>query len=281
MSRSGAALAVLLALAACGTQPAAQPRRYTADLTVLENPKHGPQLCASVNYSMPPQCGGPDIVGWDWNTVKHDAKGGVRWGSYRVVGTWDGSRLTLTERARPATPDVGPGDKADFASPCPAPEGGWRPVDPGKATSARMEQALSMGRSAKGYAGSWLDQSYLDTIKGYDGSKPEWVEKYANNPKRLVLNFRFTGDLAAREAWLREVWGGALCVSKAEHSQAKLLTIQQRLHKEVKGVHGSGPDVMTNRLHAGVWVLTEALQREVDQKYGKGVVVLRGILAPL
>lgn len=239
-------------------------------MTVLESPDHGPQLCAYMNFSDPPQCSGPDVVGWDWKAVKHDAKGGVRWGDYRVVGTWDSERFHLTEPAHPARRIETPATKWDATTPCPEPPGGWRLVDPDKVSSAAMEQAFSRARGAKGYAGSW--------VKGYDGSTQG---KYVSNPKQVVLNFKFTGDLAAREAWIRKVWGGALCVSKADYSQSKLLTVQQRIHKEIKGAHSSYPDTMDNRLHVGVWVLTDELRREVDEKYGKGVVVLWSLLTPL
>lgn len=255
-------------------------KRYTANLTVLASPEHGPQLCTSVALSLPPQCSGPDVVGWDWKAVKHEEQDGTRWGSYRVVGTWDGERLTLTEPpGEPPPPKKG--GEIDFSSPCPEPAGGWQPVAPAKATQKALDLALERARKADGYAGSWVDQSYLDTIEGYDGSKPEWSEKYANDPKRLVLNIKFTGDPAAREALIREVWGGALCLSKGEHSQSKLLTVQDKIYKEIKGVHSSGPDTLDGRLHVGVWVATDALQRQVDEKYGAGVVVLEGTLEPV
>jgi len=106
------ALALTLALlAACGggdevvtsddprpSNPAPADQRYTATATVLESPEHGPQLCSGVRDSYPPQCGGPDIVGWDWDDVPaKESANGTTWGAYTVVGTWDGTTLTLTE----------------------------------------------------------------------------------------------------------------------------------------------------------------------------------------
>ncbi|WP_406673857.1 hypothetical protein WBK31_35795 [Nonomuraea sp. N2-4H] len=100
------ALPALLALTACGggDTTTAEPVTYAADsVTVLESPEHGPQLCSTVAESLPPQCSGPDVVGWDWSKVRHESHGGTTWGQYRVVGTWDGAKLTLTEPPGPAT----------------------------------------------------------------------------------------------------------------------------------------------------------------------------------
>lgn len=67
-------------------------QRYTAVTTVLESPSHGPQLCLGVvNDSLPPQCGGPDIKGWDWDAVADkESRNGTTWAEVTVVGTFDG-----------------------------------------------------------------------------------------------------------------------------------------------------------------------------------------------
>ncbi|WP_084961519.1 hypothetical protein [Thermoactinospora rubra] len=273
------ALAALLALAACGTvkaEPA--PPRYQADATVLESPEHGPQLCRFAALSLPPQCGGPDVVGWDWAKVPHESRAGTKWGRYHVVGTWDGSRLTLTEPPRPA--ENKPAQPPRPTTPCPTPEGGWKPVDPAKATPEAMEAVQRRAMQAGDFAGLWLDQSYLEQIPGYDSS-PEMAEKYANDPKKLVVNVRFTGDVAAREAWLREVWGGALCVTRAERTEAELRAIQERAQQEIPGVTDSSADVVSGKVDVGVWVATGELQRQVDEKFGTGVVRLHAFLTPV
>ena len=69
---------------------------YEGTFTVLESSEHGPQLCSGVLLSYPPQCGGPDIVGWDWATVEGETTAGaVRWGQYQVTGTNADGRFTL------------------------------------------------------------------------------------------------------------------------------------------------------------------------------------------
>ena len=136
------AVALASGCAAVPADPAADPpgatspseQRYTVSATVLESPDHGPQLCHAVAESLPPQCGGPDVVGWDWASVAHESVNGTTWGSYVLVGAFDGSTFTLTT---PVTPDDGsrPGRAgADFSSPCLEPAGDWTPPDPSRAT---------------------------------------------------------------------------------------------------------------------------------------------------
>ncbi|WP_405084411.1 hypothetical protein [Microbispora sp. NBC_01389] len=277
-------LVVPLAASGCGPPPdvaaPAGDTRYTATGTVLQNGKHGPQLCGLVQASYPPQCGGPDIVGWDWKAVRAESFGGVTWGEYRVVGTWDGSRLTLTEPPREARTPGGGGSGTDMTSPCPEPAGGWRPVDRAKATEEAMRAAMDRAASAGEFAGGWLDQHYMDGVDFHD---VRTIEKIGNDPTRYVLNLMFTGDLAGRERWIREVWGGALCVSGAERTESDLRAIQRELEGEMESRRflTLSVDTIGNRVSARVYVATPELRRELDDRYGKGTVALEGFLKPV
>ena len=71
-------LAVVAALgAACGDggDPGADvgagdpDRPYEGSFTVLESADHGPELYVQLAASMPPQCRGLPVVGWDWDAV--------------------------------------------------------------------------------------------------------------------------------------------------------------------------------------------------------------------
>lgn len=277
----------LVALAACASPDAAGPAGsltgtlYETTATVLEAPGGGPRLCHVVMGSYPPQCDGPEVLGWDWEAVDAESESGTTWGEYHVIGTWDGERFTLVEPARPADPAREPlADTPDFSSPCPEPAGGWQPVDPAMATLQAQETALARAAQAPDYAGAWLDQSYLDDLVVDEDDPAAW-EEAANDPTRLVLNLVFTGDLAEREQWIRQVWGGALCLSQAERTLRELQDIQQRVHADVPGVLASGVDERSNTVTATVMVVTPELEREVEQRYGPGAVVLDGWLTPV
>jgi len=244
--------------------------RFRTVATVLESPEHGPQLCHAVAESLPPQCGGPDIIGWDWSAVEHESVSGTTWGDYLVVGTFDGAAFRLTE---PAVVDGGtapaPQSEQDqFATPCPEPEGGWAPVDPKLATEAALQQAIQVAQEAEGYGGLWVNQRVSDT------------EEATNDPRRLVLNVTTTGDAAALENTIRDVWGGSLCVSAAARDEATLLEIQSDITGE-DGVIGSGPDSVTGQLVVQVFVATAELQRTFDERYGAGTIRLDGVLIPI
>ncbi|SDZ55093.1 hypothetical protein SAMN05421684_6580 [Asanoa ishikariensis] len=239
----------------------AYPGRYRVSGAVLENAEHGPQLCRSVGDSLPPQCTGLDIVGWSWDGLDHEESGGVRWGHFEIVATFDGVRLTLAEPPQPPTVQR-PDPEPNLTTPCPPPPGGWRVVDEAKATTAAYKEAFELAYAAPDAAGAWIDQN---------GGM--------NDPRKLVVNARFTGDLAAHEARLRAVWGGALCVSRAARSTAELNRVAAELSGE-PGVLSAGADIRTNQVVAEVYVADDARQRDLDARYGVGVVRLTGYLEP-
>lgn len=236
--------------------------RYRASGLVLENADHGPQLCRNVATSLPPQCGGPDIVNWSWDGLDHEEVDGVRYGSFEVVGTYDGKRFTLTEPPRPPRRDRQPA-RLEFTSPCPPPAGGWRVLDAAKATHGALREALALAEASPGSAGVWIDQN---------GGE--------NDPKKLVVNVRVTGDPAVEEARLREVWGGALCVTTASRTTADLLRVQAEL-ATLPGILSTAVDPMTNLVHAEVYVATDARRQELDARFGPGVTRLTGFLEPI
>ncbi|MCF6467138.1 hypothetical protein FAF44_01750 [Nonomuraea sp. MG754425] len=273
MTGSLALVAALSAVASCGARPAAapEPARHTASMTVLEGGGHGPQLCYAVMTSDPPQCDGPDVVGLDWAEVAHESSGGVKWGRYRLVGTWDGRRLTLTEP--PGEPEATPArEPGRLDTPCPAPEGGWRAVDEATTTEKAMNKAVERARTAEDFAGAWFDR--LDPA-------PTPVREEPIDAARHVVNLRFTGDLAARERWIREVWGGPLCLTPAERTEAELLAIQRDLGEEKDaGILATSPDPVTNRVNVSVWVVSDDLRRRLEDRYGAEAISIEGAFRP-
>lgn len=245
--------------------------RFRVLATVLQSPDHGPQLCSAVADSYPPQCGGPDIAGWKWDGLPKDSANGTTWGTYLLIGRWDGKTFTLTE---PPSTDAGrykpPTRTPDFKSPCPEPKGGWKPIDPAKATDEAMQAVNGMVMTDPDFGGLWIDQATPSLI----GGTP------ANDPQKFVLNVRFTKDLARHEAEIRKVWGGALCVSQARHTEAQLRKIQDELSTE-PGMTYASTDIVAGTVEIGVFVATEKRQRELDAKYGAGLVNLIGTLEPI
>ncbi|MBA3956217.1 MAG: hypothetical protein H0X58_06090, partial [Acidimicrobiia bacterium] len=94
-------------------------------------------------------------------------------------------------------------------------------VDEATTTDEALGIAQERANSLPGFAGLWIDQS-INPASGQ--GNPE--EDAVNDPTKLILNVRFTQDLEGVEAALREVWGGALCVSPADRSLADLQAIQ-------------------------------------------------------
>ena len=282
-------LAVLVLAAGCGEQTGARvaapdptPRatpEVVATTTVLDAGS-GPQLClGGVQQSHPPQCGGPAVTGWDWDEVEHDAVGGVRWGSYDVRGTWDGERLTLT--APPSAPSA-PEDfdsAAFFASPCPEPEGGWRPVDPSTTSEAALQRALRRANRLERVGEVWLDQTPNPAFGRDDVEAHERI----NDPTLLVLNVHVFGDAAERadaERQLREVWGGALCVSETQRTRRELRRIQNEVQKLVSTDDLLMASAGRDRVEITVVYDDGSLQAELDETYGAGVVQVSSALRP-
>ena len=92
----------------------------TRDLaTVMDT--GSPELCLGpIAESYPPQCGGPPLTGWDWadHEGTYDEQGEVRWGTYAVTGTWDGTSFAATEAVPGALYD--PAMPTPTATPSPA-----------------------------------------------------------------------------------------------------------------------------------------------------------------
>lgn len=253
-----------------GTTPPSSQTVYETTATVLESPDHGPQLClGGVADSYPPQCGGADIVGWDWAVVEAESANGTTWGTYSLTGTWDGESFTLV--GTPGPPDhAGQGATTDFSTPCDEPEGGWQVVDEATATDEGLEAAQQYAQAQPDAAGLWVDQSI----------NPSSGELGMNDPTKLVLNVRFTGDLDRHEAELRQRFGGALCVSEAERTEAELRTIQDELYDDLDA-HFASVDIVRGVVEFGVVVADRELQAELDATYGEGVVALVGSLQPV
>src|SRR5690349_60719 len=143
--------------------PAAPGLVHTAGLvTILAKAGQDPELClGGVAESLPPQCSGPAISGWDWDSHKgmYDEANGVRWGSFAVTGRFDGTGFEVTGAIPAALYDGPRPEDPDFGPTCPEPEGGWKTINPGKVDQASMEATFAAADQLEDYADSWIDQS--------------------------------------------------------------------------------------------------------------------------
>jgi hypothetical protein len=78
--------------------------------TVIQSGNAAPQFClGAVAESYPPQCSGPELVGWDWQRFEgFESAGDVTWGAYAVWGEWDDTTLTVTDAVMLALYDPAP-----------------------------------------------------------------------------------------------------------------------------------------------------------------------------
>ncbi len=270
---AAAALATAVLAAGCGSENASgppgagdradtAPPLYRVRATVLENGEHGPQLCHAMAESMPPTCGGPDVVGWDWDDVRaHRHRGTTYTDLLDLVGTWDGRRFTPTEKPRPArgSPEPGgPDADADLPASCEDLKGGGK--DGGAADGGDRQRVLDRARKLPGYAGSWLDGDVV------------------------VLRFADAGDGGgpdAAERELRTLWDGPLCVLGAEHTEEELKRVQRQVDKQVEDMLSSSVDPVANAVTLDVVAATPELKRELDRAYGEDTVRLSGWLRPV
>lgn len=247
---------------------------YEGSGVVLESPEHGPELClGGVAESYPPQCGGVPLVGWDWAAVDaEESANGTTWGSYRVVGTYDGERIVVRE-AGPVEPGA-PAEPADtISTPCPEPAGGWQVTDPDRIDEAALQRGIALARSQPEHAGVWIDHLTEPT---------EPTERH--DGRAIVLNAAFPDDLAEHERRLRTVWGGALCVVEHPRTVSELRAIQEELFSGgVAGEIGLAPtfasvDEMRGVVELGVVAASDAQGDAVTERYGDGVVELQPAL---
>ena len=282
-------LLVLVLLAACA-EPTLSPGtggtpryeasgapRYEASGMVLESAEHGPELClGAVGASYPPRCGGVPVAGWDWNEVSNETRSNATiWGQYRVVGTFDGTTFTPTEP--PGPPGTDAPEPPEITTPCPAPEGGWKQVNPALASEAAFSAAADAAQKEPDFAGLWIVDPNTPTSPNED---------YVQDMSKVILNAAFTGDLERHETELREIWGGALCVTKHKYTLAKLDGIMNELMGGVAKQLGLQPLGADGDEYQGIVTFDVVFgdaedQKALDARYGTGLVVMRSAIRPV
>ena len=272
------ALLLLLSAAGCGqgpdedaaasqaatTAPDDAPPAYEGHGLVLETRRGGPELClGTVLESLPPQCDGIPIEGWDWTAVeKEEEAGGTTWGQFRVVGSYDGETFTVHEAGPPGEP-AAPSDS--IGTPCPEPEGGWTATDPERASREDVVETQHAVSREPDFAGLWVD--YYSRPRA--GSTEE-------DPGNIILNVAFTGDLDRHEVELRNMWGGPLCLTRHEHTLKELNEIQREFPADDFDLETlwSDIDVVEGEVLIGVVAIDPETSERIHDRYGQGVKIL-------
>jgi len=306
-SALAAAFAVgLLTLTACGTQrgtsaedasrssassdtpsdaPGAMPTQVPAAGgevvgvgTVMDTGKPtGPELClGAVAESYPPQCSGIPMEGWNWQMGGPTAEfsGTTRWGSYAVTGTFDGSTFTVTDEPvssalyDPAAPVDDP-----LRTRCREPAAGWAVVDRDRVSYQDQDAVMAAAMQLPGYAGSFVDTSGRLRL-----DQPAEPQGTTDDRALGIVNVLVTEDVEGAERILRDIWGGALCVSLAENAEQDLVSVQDEL-VDLPGLLSSGAEL--GRLRVDVIWDDGSLQEWVDATYGDGLVAIEPALQPL
>jgi hypothetical protein len=140
-----------------------------------------------------------------------------------------------------------------------------------------MGKTFRKARRLEGYAGSWVDQSINPAAHSTDVDAADLM----NDPEKLIINVAVTSDLATAERKLRKTWGGALCVSLARHTEDELEAIRDALLDSL--LHTGNLLSMSaghDRVELKVIHDDGALQADLDQRYGAGLVTVTSALRP-
>lgn len=266
-------------LTACGEAsegPTADNRdqMYEATGLVLEDPKGGPELCLGiVQESLPPQCEGIPLERWQWGDVEDEENAaGTTWGTFYLVGGYDGNVFTVHEAETPKQEQEQEPDTDPIDTPCPEPEGGWVATDPERATHEHVVDAQREVSRAPDFSGLWIDY-YNEPPGGFD----------EEDPGDIILNVAFTGDLEEHERELRELWGGPICVTQHEHTLQELEQIQSGFPAEEFDLEdlGSNINVVEGTVEITVIAIDAETAAEIEDRYGEGVVTIDARLKPL
>ena len=221
-------------------------------VTVLDSGE-GPEMClGAVAESYPPQCGGPALADFDWGDVGSEEAAGVRWGSYALTGTYDGSTFTVTDAIPAALYDtMAQPEPEPLAAACDQPT----TTDTAKATPEDLDATLAAASALPSYAAAWLTGN--------------------------TINVAVTEDPEAAEAELRRTWGGMLCVTTVERTDADLNRVNQELQAALGDQLLTSGSTSPDSLDAQVVYDDGSVQEWADATYGEGLVRISSALVPV
>jgi hypothetical protein len=157
-----------------GTPPdgvIAAPGKVVGQGTVIQTGDTPPQFCLGpVMESYPPQCSGPELIGWDWDAVDgEETSGDVTFGAYAIWGTWDGTAFTATESILLALYDPMP-----FEDPLLDPENAG---DSSEADLTRIQNELDDSAPFPILSSGQMNGYLFVDVLYDDGSIQAWVDQ--------------------------------------------------------------------------------------------------------
>ncbi len=264
-----AALAVIVVIVVLFTggpsrrEPVTNPpdTQYEGDGLVLEDATHGPELCAGiVRTSLPPRCDGIRLTNWSWERLPGvETMSGTTWGSFHVVGTYDGGGFTVEDASAPALPGSRTdGFNPDFSPACSDPE----VIDP--TVNVFEWEAATQD----------LPPLLIPNLAAM------WV---TDTPGKYVVNVVVRPGASAEATQLiRARWPGFLCVVERDQpTEAELNAVQNGVQDVVgQMVWLASADHRKGVVYALVTVVDDTARDSVDRAFGPGVVELSGVLTP-
>lgn len=225
----------------------------TQGLVMVLDDGDGPEMClGGVAESYPPQCGGPALTDFEWGDVGFEEASGVRWGSFALTGTFDGTAFTVTDAIPAALYDVMAEPEQDpLAAAC----DDATTTDTAKATPEDMDATLAAASALPTYATAWLTGN--------------------------TINVAVTEDADGAEAELRRTWGGMLCVTTVERTEADLNAINQELQGALGEQLLTSGSFAPDSLDAQVVFDDGSIQDWADETYGDGLVRISSALVPV
>ena len=224
----------------------------TSGLVMVIDDGDGPEMClGAIAESYPPQCGGPALVDFDWGDVGSEQASGVRWGSYALTGTFDGETFTVTDAIPAALYDtMAAPEQEPLAAACDDPT----TTDTAKATPEDMDATLAAASALPSYASAWLTGN--------------------------TINVAVTEDPEGAEAELRKTWGGMLCVTTVEKTDADLNQVNQELQTALGDQLLTSGSFAPDSLDAQVVYDDGSIQAWADATFGEGLVEVSSALEP-
>jgi hypothetical protein len=234
-------------------QPVPDGEVRTSGLVMVIDEGDGPELClGAVAESYPPQCGGPALADFDWGDAGSEEASGVRWGSYALTGTFDGTTFTVTDAIPAALYDtMAAPEEEPLAAACDSPT----TTDTAKATPEDMDATLAAASALPTYASAWLTGN--------------------------TINVAVTEDAEGAEAELRKTWGGMLCVTTVERTDADLNEVNQELQAALGDQLLTSGSTSPDSLDAQVVFDDGSIQEWADATYGDGLVRISSALVPV